>query len=77
MSQSEQTAVPSVLQNNCDWAPGAWGVGDQRLEGDCCACKVPTLGAARLRATSPENEVPLFDAAEVGCAPVCVCVCNR
>ncbi|KAK9535262.1 hypothetical protein VZT92_007653 [Zoarces viviparus] len=25
----------------------------QRLEGDCCACKVPTLGAARVCARSP------------------------
>lgn len=38
----------------------------QRLEGDCCACKVPTLGAARLCARSPVKEVPLFDAAKSG-----------
>lgn len=48
------------------------------MEGDCCACKVPTLGAARLFARSPVKEVPLFDAAKLGraCARVRACVCG-
>lgn len=65
--EADSRCSPSCKISATERGERGWGVGGaQRLEGDCCACKVPTLGAARLCARSPVKEVPLFDAAKSG-----------